>query len=190
MSGVFCFTNNVILPSSAGQTPICGINVTYNTRAYPKVSGLSRNEIYAYDNKHSKINTKVTAAKLSRLSHKIAMQLHLLAESGTICSFRSRRPVRKLVVTSSYTGWNLVVWQWFFKPVQASKNFLLKQVCKYKEVRSKFKVNKSRHIPGSLHYPSVITNIRNTIRKVAMGWTRKNFGRGDFLDSATTYLNE
>jgi hypothetical protein len=42
------------------------------------------------------------AAKLVRLTYKIAIQLHLLAESCTICSSRSRQPVRKLLVTPSY----------------------------------------------------------------------------------------
>jgi hypothetical protein len=42
------------------------------------------------------------AAKLARLTHKIAIQLHLVAESCTICSSRSRRPVRKLLDTPSY----------------------------------------------------------------------------------------
>jgi hypothetical protein len=42
------------------------------------------------------------AAKLTRLTHKIAIQLHLVAESCTICSSRSRRPVRKLLDTSSH----------------------------------------------------------------------------------------
>jgi hypothetical protein len=37
------------------------------------------------------------AAKLIRLTHKIAIQLHLLAESCTICSSRSRQPVRNLL---------------------------------------------------------------------------------------------
>jgi len=36
------------------------------------------------------------------MNYKIAIQLHLLAESCTICSFRSRRPVRKLLDTPSY----------------------------------------------------------------------------------------
>jgi hypothetical protein len=40
--------------------------------------------------------------KLTRLTHRIAIQLHLVAESCTICSSRSRRPVRKLLVTPSY----------------------------------------------------------------------------------------
>jgi hypothetical protein len=43
------------------------------------------------------------AAKLTRLAHKIAIQLHLVAESCTICSFRSRRPIRKLLDTPSYS---------------------------------------------------------------------------------------
>jgi hypothetical protein len=42
------------------------------------------------------------AAKLTRLTHKIAIQLHLVAENCTICSSRSRRPVRKLMDTPSY----------------------------------------------------------------------------------------
>jgi hypothetical protein len=36
------------------------------------------------------------AAKLTRLTHKIVIQLPLVAESCTICSSRSRRQVRKL----------------------------------------------------------------------------------------------
>jgi hypothetical protein len=42
------------------------------------------------------------AAKLTTLTQKIATQLHLVAESCTICSSRSRRPVRKLLDTPSY----------------------------------------------------------------------------------------
>jgi hypothetical protein len=42
------------------------------------------------------------AAKPTRLTHKIALQLHLVAESCTICSSRSRRPVRKLLAIPSY----------------------------------------------------------------------------------------
>jgi hypothetical protein len=42
------------------------------------------------------------AAKLTSLTHKIAIQLNIVAESCTICSSRSRRPVRKLLDTLSY----------------------------------------------------------------------------------------
>jgi hypothetical protein len=41
------------------------------------------------------------AAKLTRLTHKLAIR-QLVAESCTICSSRSRRPVRKLLDTSSH----------------------------------------------------------------------------------------
>jgi hypothetical protein len=55
-----------------------------------------------------RINTRweatqsVMAAKLTRLTHKIAIKLYLMAESCTICISRYRRPVRKLLVTTSY----------------------------------------------------------------------------------------
>jgi hypothetical protein len=52
----------------------------------------------------------VMAAKLTRLTHNIAIQLHLLAESCAICSSRSRRPVRKLLETPSYEHKRLVEW--------------------------------------------------------------------------------
>jgi hypothetical protein len=42
------------------------------------------------------------AAKLTRLTHRIAIQLHLVAESCTICSSRFKRPVRKLLDTPLY----------------------------------------------------------------------------------------
>jgi len=47
------------------------------------------------------------AAKLTMLTHEIAIQLHLVIENCTICSFRSRQPVPKLLDTPSYvrTGW-------------------------------------------------------------------------------------
>jgi len=41
------------------------------------------------------------AAKLTRLTHKIAIQLHLVAESS-LWSSRCKRPIRKLLDTSSY----------------------------------------------------------------------------------------
>jgi hypothetical protein len=58
---------------------------------------------------------RVMTAKLTRLTHTIAIQLHLVAESFTICSSRSRRPVRKILDRPSYdcsvsylTNWFLV----------------------------------------------------------------------------------
>jgi len=48
------------------------------------------------------------AEKFTRLSHKIAIQLHLAAESCTICSSRSRWPIRKPLDTPSY--YHLPLW--------------------------------------------------------------------------------
>jgi hypothetical protein len=45
---------------------------------------------------------RVMAANVTRLAHKIATQLHLVAESCIICSSRSRRPVLKRLDTPSY----------------------------------------------------------------------------------------
>jgi len=41
--------------------------------------------------------------KLTRLIHKVALQLHLVKEGCTICSSRSRQTVWKLLDTPSYT---------------------------------------------------------------------------------------
>jgi hypothetical protein len=46
---------------------------------------------------------RVMAAKLTRLTQKIAIQLHVVAESCNNCSSCSRRPVQKLLDTPSYT---------------------------------------------------------------------------------------
>jgi len=43
------------------------------------------------------------AEKLTRLTHKIAIQLYLVAESCTICSSRSGRPVQKLLDTPVFS---------------------------------------------------------------------------------------
>jgi hypothetical protein len=51
-------------------------------------------------------NPKGYGGKTPRLTHKIAIQLHLVAQSCTICSSRSRRPVRKLLRTPSYVYTN------------------------------------------------------------------------------------
>jgi hypothetical protein len=57
------------------------------------------------------------AAKLTRLTHKIAIQLHLVAESCTILSSRSRWPVRKLldtplIMTVAWAQFRLFWWRW------------------------------------------------------------------------------
>jgi hypothetical protein len=60
------------------------------------------------DNEITTTNTRweatqrIMAAKRTRLTHRLAMQLHLVAESCIICSSSSRRPVRKLLNTPSW----------------------------------------------------------------------------------------
>jgi hypothetical protein len=53
-------------------------------------------------NTHWQATQRVIAAKFNRLTHKIEIQLHLVAESCTVYRYRSRRPVRKLLDTPSY----------------------------------------------------------------------------------------
>jgi hypothetical protein len=57
------------------------------------------------------------AAKLTRLTHKIVIQLHLVVESCTVCSSRSRLPVRKLLDTPSYLL--IISSQIYFKTVSS-----------------------------------------------------------------------
>jgi hypothetical protein len=75
----------------------CARNTYIHTYIHTYIRGCNQKfpdwvdeEIYAYNNKHSRTNTKGYGGK----THKIAIQLHLVAESCTICSSRSRRPVR------------------------------------------------------------------------------------------------
>jgi hypothetical protein len=44
------------------------------------------------------------ATKRTRLTQKLAIQLHIVVETCTICSLRSRPPVRKLLNTPSYVN--------------------------------------------------------------------------------------
>jgi hypothetical protein len=53
-------------------------------------------------NTHWEAIQRVMAVKLTRMTHEIATQLHLVAESCTICSSRSGRPVPELLDTPSY----------------------------------------------------------------------------------------
>jgi hypothetical protein len=63
---------------------------------------------------------RVMAAKLTRLTHKIAIHLHLVAESCTICSCCSRRPVRKLLdVPSYFLFWAFLEYHFTHKHVES-----------------------------------------------------------------------
>jgi len=48
------------------------------------------------------------AAELTRLTHKIAIELHLIAESSTICSSCAKQPVQKLLDTPSYVDVDVI----------------------------------------------------------------------------------
>jgi hypothetical protein len=88
----------LILPSSSfhNHTTIAHLTLHYlsssYTRAYPKVSGLSHSEICTliFGVARREATQRVTAAKLTRLTHKIAIQLRLEVESCSICCCRSR----------------------------------------------------------------------------------------------------
>jgi hypothetical protein len=60
-----------------------------------------------------KATQRFMAAKLTGLTHKIAIQLHLVAESCTSCSSRSRQLVRKILNTTSY--FKIISFSNFFK---------------------------------------------------------------------------
>jgi len=55
------------------------------------------------------------AAKLTRMSHQIVIQLHLVAECCTICSSRSRWPVRNLWIHPRiHFVWELFMYSCYF----------------------------------------------------------------------------
>jgi hypothetical protein len=62
---------------------------------------LIRKYILSFGITRSEATQRVMAAKLTRLTHKIAIQLHLVAESCTICSSHSWQPFQKFLDTTS-----------------------------------------------------------------------------------------
>jgi hypothetical protein len=56
-------------------------------------------------NTHWEATQSVMATKVTRLTHKIAIHLHLVSGSCIIWNSRSRRPVWKLLDTPSYVVW-------------------------------------------------------------------------------------
>jgi hypothetical protein len=81
-----------------GEEELTGFSCT---RLYLEVSRLSHNEITTI-NTCLEATQRVMAAKLTRLTQKIVIQLHLMAESCTVCSSHSRQPAQKLLDTPSY----------------------------------------------------------------------------------------
>jgi homospermidine synthase len=91
----------VVLFSCSAHPGVVSSFVYRSQCSYESVSKRFRT-VSITNNRHSlRSNTRIMAAKLTRLTHKIAIQLYLVAESRTICSSRSRRPVRKLLDTPS-----------------------------------------------------------------------------------------
>jgi hypothetical protein len=91
------------------SSQVSGINMEYEG-----VSKSFRTQSINNNNNTSwEVTKRVMAAKFTILTHKIAIQLHLVAESCIICSSRSRRPVRKLLDTHSY-----VDMQWLTERIQ------------------------------------------------------------------------
>jgi hypothetical protein len=92
-------------------------------------------------NTHWEATQRVMAAKLTILTHKIAIKLHLLAESSTVCCSRARRPVRKLLDTPSYYDrlvfmhvlrplwWHIVALQGLSKPLKIPQKINNKHLC-------------------------------------------------------------
>jgi hypothetical protein len=75
------------------QEPICeSVSKSFRTESITKYTITTMNTRW-------EATQRVMEVNLTRLTHKIAIQLHLVAESCTICSSRSRRPVRKLLDT-------------------------------------------------------------------------------------------
>jgi hypothetical protein len=100
---MYCKTRNVANVISNHTDPVR----LHSFRKYEGVSKSFRTEsITKYTlttiNTRWEATQRVMAVKLIRLTHRIAIQLRLVAESCTICSSRSRRPVRKLLDTPSY----------------------------------------------------------------------------------------
>jgi hypothetical protein len=81
--------------------------LTKCTAMYEDVSKRFRTEsitkyLLTFDIAHLEETQRVMVAKRTILTHKITIQLHLVAESCIICSSRSRWSVRKLLDTPSY----------------------------------------------------------------------------------------
>jgi len=72
-----------------------GVSRSYRTESISKYTLTTTNTRW-------EATQKLKASKLTRLTHKVEIQLHLVTESSAICSSRSRLQVRKLLDTPSY----------------------------------------------------------------------------------------
>jgi hypothetical protein len=107
---------------------------------------------------------RVMAAKLTRVTHKIALQLHLVAESCTICSSRSRRPVRKLLdtVTAQYipnTG-RLSQWRRDFKVLCTLRSENIIAACEHTRLADAVRTRKTLSVLYSVPFIRLTTTNR------------------------------
>jgi hypothetical protein len=102
------FPSLPLLPSSRLGPNILLSTLFSNISIYEGVSKSFRTEsIKKYTlttiNTSREVTQRVMTAKLTRMTHKIAIQLHLVAQSCTICSSRSRRPVFPCLISVKLT---------------------------------------------------------------------------------------
>jgi hypothetical protein len=106
---LFIYMKSLILhgPSSRESPGFCGNTVSFSTerKCIQKFPDWIDNDITI--NTRWETTQRVMAEKLARLTYKIAILLHLVTESCTICSSCSKRPVRK------FFGYTLVYYKCF-----------------------------------------------------------------------------
>jgi hypothetical protein len=93
---IFLMEMNIQVADCWVVTPYEGVSKSFRTESITKYT-------FTFGVTHWEATQSVMATKLTRLAHKIAVQLLLVAESCTICSSRARWPVRKLLGTPSYS---------------------------------------------------------------------------------------
>jgi hypothetical protein len=103
-----CYTDWVITNGISETSERCWTNLVWirSGRVYEYVSKSFWTDpvtkfMLTFGITHWEATQRVMATRLTRLTHKIAIQLHLVAERCTIRSSRSRRPVRKVLDTPS-----------------------------------------------------------------------------------------
>jgi len=97
---------------------ICYWKHCHVTNMYEGVSKSSWTElitkyILAFGIAHWEVTQRIMMAKLTRLTHNIVIQLHLVAESCTICNSCSRWLVWKLLDTPLYSSTHYLLWLFY-----------------------------------------------------------------------------
>jgi hypothetical protein len=106
------------------------------------------NEITTTTNTRWKATRRVTAAKLTRLTHKIAINLHIVTKSCIICISLSRRSVRKLLDSLAYPSKWVILWRSLLHPSLSSHTFYS---CIHAHRFRNFSLSLSLHLVLGLH---------------------------------------